>query len=97
MATGTIKNTEYSNITSSQTSIVNVEITSYNSASNRYTAPRDGYVIAQASSGTGSIDLYKANMTIDIPASSWGVVFVKKGCLINMVSNISRAFFRAFW
>lgn len=97
MATGTIGNTNYANISTDNSIHENVTITSYTS-SNPYTAPCDGYVLAEAtSSGYGKIGLYGPNMTLSIAPSQWGNMFVKKGTTLYMVTNISRAFFRAFW
>lgn len=97
MATGTIKNTNYSDISTDNTLHVNVDISAYTS-SNPYIAPCDGYVAAEAnSSGYGRIQLYGLNMALSIAPSQWGNMFVKKGTSLYMMSNISRAYFRAFW
>ena len=97
MATGTIGNTNYANISTDNTTHVNIDITSRTS-SDPYIAPCDGYIVAQATtSGKGAINLYGANIQLDIPAGYWGNVFVKKGCSCYCASNILRAAFRAFW
>ena len=98
MATGTIKNTKYSDMTALNGSATyNVEITSYNTVNNQYEAPCDGYILAQASGGVGTMSLYGAFLTMNIPNSQWGVMFVKKGGKAYCYEHIGRAFFRAFW
>ena len=97
MATGTIGDTNYANISANNTVLINTDISAYTS-SNPFVAPRDGYIMAQATtSGKGVINLYGASIQLDIPAGYWGDVFIKKGCSCYCASNISRAFFRAFW
>lgn len=99
MATGTIKKiTTYAEISTNNTMLVNVEITN-NTASNPYTAPRDGYVLASAQNNGsyGIVSLYGSAAQLVAAPNQWGMIFVKKGARIAIGANISRAFFRAFW
>ena len=82
MATGTIQKPQSEFCTYSQL----IDISSYNSVSNYYTAPCDGYFYMSAYQRTGSITLISKNTTdlqFSVAASgentmrSW--VFVRKG------------------
>lgn len=91
MATGTIiKNTCHNTIAN------NVDISSYNSTSNRYTCPCDGWIIMEAHGGEATISLANSSMGVRLLDRMSICVPVPKGMTVNFNGSFSYAIFRSF-
>ena len=92
MATGIIKGV----VTHTNSMKYNVNILSYDE-NNSYTAPCDGYVIAESSrsSNGGAIVIANRTLTHTVAPGAYATVFIQKGLHVfgeNLVTMIFRAF-----